>query len=58
MKAVMDQRQWHWLDYFLSLIRMKWITSNGYSIFVNTTGLMGVLKSIIIQLKMPFVPTS
>ncbi|MFT9818355.1 sensor histidine kinase [Lysinibacillus sp. NPDC056185] len=39
MKAVMDQRQWHWLDYFLSLIRMIWITSNGYSIFVNTTGL-------------------
>lgn len=38
MKVVMDQRKWHWLDYFLFLIRIIWITSNGYSIFVSTTG--------------------
>ncbi|WP_057775337.1 sensor histidine kinase [Cytobacillus dafuensis] len=38
MKAVMDQRKWHWLDYFLFFIRTIWITSNGYSIFISTTG--------------------
>lgn len=38
MKAVMDQRKWHLLDYFLFLIRTIWITSNGYSIFVSTAG--------------------
>ncbi|MCI0768401.1 sensor histidine kinase [Bacillus sp. TL12] len=39
MKAVMDQRNWHWLDYFLFFIRTIWITSNGYSIFISTSGL-------------------
>lgn len=39
MKAVMDQRNWHWLDYFLFLIRTVWITSNGYSIFISTSGI-------------------
>jgi hypothetical protein len=39
MNAVMDRRKWNWLDYFLFLIRTIWITSNGYSIFVITTGL-------------------
>ncbi|MBK3497081.1 sensor histidine kinase [Viridibacillus sp. YIM B01967] len=39
MKAVMDQRKWHWLDYFLFFIRTIWITSHGYSsIFLSTTG--------------------
>jgi len=36
--AIIDQRKWHWLDYFLFLMRTIWITSNGYSIFFSTIG--------------------
>ncbi|MGE7187266.1 sensor histidine kinase [Peribacillus sp. NPDC006672] len=39
MKAVMDQRKWHWLDYVLFLIRTIWITNIGSVIFIGTTGL-------------------
>lgn len=39
MKVLVDQRKWHWLDYFLFLIRSIWVTANGYSIFVGTIGL-------------------
>ncbi|MFJ8260982.1 sensor histidine kinase [Rummeliibacillus sp. NPDC094406] len=38
MRAVMDQRKWHWLDYFLFLMRTVWFTNNGYAIFVGTIG--------------------
>ena len=38
MEAIVDHRKWHWLDYFLFLMRTIWITSNGYSIFVSTIG--------------------
>jgi len=38
MEAVMDQRKWHWLDYFLFLMRTVWFTYNGYAIFVGTIG--------------------
>jgi len=38
MKAIKDQRKWHWLDYFLFLMRTIWFTHNGYSIFVSTIG--------------------
>lgn len=38
MKARKDQRKWHWLDYFLFLMRTIWFTHNGYSIFVSTIG--------------------
>ncbi|MGG0654973.1 sensor histidine kinase [Rummeliibacillus pycnus] len=38
MRAVMDQRKWHWLDYFLFLMRTVWFTYNGYAILVGSIG--------------------
>ncbi|MDM5232536.1 sensor histidine kinase [Lysinibacillus pakistanensis] len=38
MKAIKDQRKWHWLDYFLFLMRTIWFTFNGYAIFISTIG--------------------
>jgi len=38
MKAIIDQRKWYWLDYFLFLMRTIWITSNGYSIYISKIG--------------------
>lgn len=38
MKAIKDQRKWHWLDYFLFLMRTIWFTFNGYAIFSSTIG--------------------
>ncbi|MGE7112942.1 sensor histidine kinase [Lysinibacillus sp. NPDC047702] len=38
MKAIIDQRKWHWLDYFLFLMRTIWFTYNGYAIFISTIG--------------------
>lgn len=39
MKAVINQRKWHWLDYVLFLIRTIWIMNICYVIFISTTGL-------------------
>ncbi|MGG2080479.1 sensor histidine kinase [Lysinibacillus pakistanensis] len=38
MEAIKDQRKWHWLDYFLFLMRTIWFAYNGNSIFISTIG--------------------
>ncbi|AZS17351.1 sensor histidine kinase [Paenibacillus lutimineralis] len=37
MNAIIDQRKWHWPDYFLFLMRTVWFIFNGYAIFVSST---------------------
>lgn len=38
VEAIIDQRKWHWPDYFLFLMRTVWFSFNGYAIFVSTIG--------------------